>query len=1134
MSCNYVCYHLHTEDSLLDSCTNYKDYIDYANSLEQKAICFTEHANIYNWYKKKQYAESKGLKYLHGIECYLTERLKNPDDPADKNIRDNYHTILIAKNYDGFIELNNLFFLSTKQDHIYYKRRLTFEEFFNISDNIIKISACVQSPLNKFRKVLENREQNIEDEMIMQRLLQHYDYYEIQYHQNTEQIEFNKYLYEASKTFNKPLIAATDTHSLNKYKAECRTILQYGKTDGAWGDEENECDLTYKSYDELVEEFKKQNSLSMDVIIEAINNTNIMANSVEEIKIDTANKYPILYGEKDEEVLWDTIHKNYQDKLDKGIISENPKYLENINEEMRVFKKIDMIGFMLFMSEIMSWARNQHIATGFARGSVAGSTVAYIINITDVDPVKWNTIFSRFANESRIEAGDIDTDWYEDDRQKVYDYIIDRFGKDKTAYILAMGTLADKSVIDVIGKAFRIKAEKTGTATIYTLDKIKEIKKEYEENKDSTIKKYPDLFYYYGGLANCVVSQSQHPAGIIVSSVNLIDSCGGFYGSDEQVILPIDMDECHDIGQIKYDILGLKSVGVIDKTYKMIGKSFPRADEVDWNDQEVYKDIAEDHTAIFQFESDYSGDCLKRLRPTSVEELSLVNACIRPSGETYRDDLLSRKIHKNPSKIIDDMLAKNLGFLVYQEDTISFLQNICGFSGSDADTVRRAIGKKKEEEVNAALPKILDGYCSKSDQPREIAEKEAKEFLDVIASSAAYQFGYNHSLSYSLLSYLMGYLKHYYPTEFCTAFLNCAKNDDDIVNGTKIATNRGCKIVLPKFRHSRGDYSCDSNTKEIFKGLSSIKYMTSQLADDLYELKDNHYNSFTELLYDILDKRRCDSRQLDVLIKIDFFSEFGDINKLLHVAERFSKLYNKKSIKKDVAANLDIAPKILAKFSDSNTETHFDEIDLDKFMESRNLTQDDLLDCVKYKYETLPDGTKNKVENDISFPKLFKKYNLTEQDKEPFATKIVYGKYDGIHNKELLEYLEKNEQVPKCKLSDRIKYQNDHLGYIEYTDQKLDKRYIVVTQLNTQYSPKFSAYCINNGQIADLKVHASRNPKDTSVKTSYREKPFKDGDILYMKTCQKKPRARKNAAGQWEEVYGEYTWWLNDYDVKNF
>lgn len=287
------------------------------------------------------------------------------------------------------------------------------------------------------------------------------------------------------------------------------------------------------------------------------------------------------------------------------------------------------------------------------------------------------------------------------------------------------------------------------------------------------------------------------------------------------------------------------------------------------------------------------------MRPTSVEELSLVNACIRPSGETYRDALLNREIHKNPSELIDNILKDNLGWLVYQEDTLAFLQQICGFSGSEADSVRRAIGKKREDEINAALPKILDGYCAKSDKPRKVAEKEAKEFLDVISSSSSYQFGKNHSIAYSLISYNMGYYRYYYPTEFCTAFMNCAKNDDDIQNGTKLALSKGCRIVAPQFRHSLGEYSCDATTKTIYKGLSSIKYMSDQIADELYALRNNQYNSFVELLDDINSKTSCNSRQLDILIKLDFFEEFGEMNKLLETVRLYDILRTAKTLKFD-------------------------------------------------------------------------------------------------------------------------------------------------------------------------------------------------------------------------------------------
>ena len=302
---NYTVLHLHTDDSMLDSATKYIDYVDRAVELGQKAICFTEHGNMYHHLKKRMYCEEKGIKYLHGIECYLTETL-------DENIRDNYHTILIAKNDEGVIELNNAIAKTTQEDHFYYKPRMSFDEFFELSNNIIKLSACLASPLWGFKKRIERLREEGQDTTILMdkyiKLLKHYDYYEIQYHNVEEQKEYNKYLYKLSKQYHKPLVMTTDTHSLNNYKAECRIVLKYGKTDGDWGDSENKFDLTYKSYDELIECVKEQDCIPYEVYLEAIENTNKIANSVEYSPIDTVVKYPILYDGKDEEkIMWDRI-----------------------------------------------------------------------------------------------------------------------------------------------------------------------------------------------------------------------------------------------------------------------------------------------------------------------------------------------------------------------------------------------------------------------------------------------------------------------------------------------------------------------------------------------------------------------------------------------------------------------------------------------------------------------------------------------------------------------------------------------------------------------------------------------------------------------------------------------------------
>lgn len=576
---NYVCYHLHTEQSLLDSCTNYKLYVDKAKELGQKAICFTEHGNIYSWLEKKMYCDKSGIKYLHGVECYLTKSLQ-------EKVRDNYHTILIAKNYDGVKEINKLCYVATQPDHFYYKPRITFDEFLNISSNVIKISACLASPLNRIRKGALEFDKNI---------LMAYDYLEIQPHINSnEQKEYNIWLVNMSNKYHISLIAGTDTHSLNQYKAECRTILQLAKKIEFTN--EDEFDLTYKSYDELVEMFRQQGVLSESVYMNAINNTNIMADSVEDFQIDTSLKYPILYGEKDEEMLWKTLQNKLKSKEDNGIIDikQHQEYVDRINEEMRVLKKIGMTGFMLFMSEMISWCWDNNIPVGFCRGSVGGSMVAYISDIIDVNPFTWHTMFARFANEYRTEVGDIDVDISPDQRHLVYDYIINRFGTEKTAYILASGTVNDKGCIDEIGRALYYRDKDSP----YTLDMVKQIKKEYEQNAEETRKKYADLFYYFDGLNGTVVSQSMHPAGIVASPINLIENYGCFVNSEGQRILYINMEEVHESGLVKYDILGLRNIQIIRDTCKLANISYPKSHEINWNDESVWHDMVQSPVGI--------------------------------------------------------------------------------------------------------------------------------------------------------------------------------------------------------------------------------------------------------------------------------------------------------------------------------------------------------------------------------------------------------------------------------------------------------------------------------------------------------------------------------------------------------
>lgn len=1130
---------------MLDSATKFQDYIDRAVQLGQTAIAFTEHGNIYQWVAKKMACDKAGIKYLHGVECYLTEQLYEYPDANDlwreaqsgrneqdakkvlaemmesgkKKVRDNYHTILIAKNYEGILEINNLVSLSNRDDHFYYKPRITFEEFLGISDNVIKISACLASPLNKM---------SVRHPMY-EKLLKHYDYLEVQAHNFGEQISYNCHLAEMSKKYGIPLIAGTDTHSIDAYKAECRSIMQLAKHI-EFADEDS-FDLTYKTYDELVEMFRIQGALPEQVFLEAIENTNRMADSVEPFELDISFKYPKLYGNaaEDKAVFEDTIRKNFQSKIDEGAIT--PEQIQNfkdaIKEECRVFDKIDMSGFMLFMSELVTWCKSNGIPIGFNRGSCGGSRVAYVTNTTDLNPETWHTVFSRFCNEDRKEIGDIDIDVSPSDRDKVYEYIINRFGQEKTAFILAIGTIKSKGCIDEICRALGVKWNKehqrdergfrkalellkdnsvtlrfgnhpdgcelyhfdeNGTLIISKqfeniprIELVKQFTKEYSKLKEENEKifqknpwvgkvnteikdlfeldeekarsQYPEVFYYYDGLLDVAISQSMHPAGIVASPITLRDHYGTFL-SEGKEILQIDMECVHEAGLVKYDILGLKNIEIIKDTYALIGKPYPKSHEINWNDDAVWNDMLRSPIGIFQFESAFAFDSLRKFKTHSIYDMSLVTACIRPSGASYRDELLQRKPHHNPSPIIDDLLKDNLGYLIYQEDTIKFLQQICGLSGSEADNVRRAIGRKQKDRLEAALPDILEGYCSKSSQPRNIAEEEAKEFLQIIEDSASYQFGYNHSIGYCMIGYLCAYLRYYYPAEFITAYLNNANNEDDIKNGSALAELYGIQIVPPRYGISKDRYVYDKDRHVIAKGINSIKYMNSTVANELYGLaKRSDPKTFMSLLTLMNNETSIDTRQRDILIKIDFFVDFGNVTELSRIASVFAFFKNgtAKKVQKDKISG-------------------------------------QMLDVVS-KYAT--DKNKNGTEA--------KSFTITD----------MAGLLDEC------EDVIKSLHLPDLDLKCKIQNQIELMGYIDLTtNKKEDRRKLLITDVFPLSSKKDNTiwgYAVQTRSVGSGK--ASRLTIRSSV---YAKAPIKRFDIIYAKELE------KNRSGYW---------YLLDYDL---
>lgn len=1078
---NYVKYHIHDDYSntngYMDSCSKFDDYIKLARAEGDKAIAFSNHGNIYDWVKRKISCDGnpkKGIrriKYIHGVETYLC---KNFDD----KIRGG-HIGLYARNLDGIHELNILVGKSTLKDgHFYYNPRISLEELMSTSDNIIVTTACLASPLNKWQDTDELLDWIIKNK--------HRCFLEIQYHDIKDQIEYNKKLYEWHKLYGIPLIAGTDTHSADEYKAKCRLILQKSKNANQGLNYEDNLDLTWKTYNELVECFKKQNSLPMDVVLEAIENTNVLADMVEDFELDRSFKYPTLYGEDADIKLKECIDRNLKFKLENNIIDANriDEYNIKLKEEYDTFVKQGMCSFMLFMSELMQWCRDNKIYSSFCRGSVGGSVVAYIIDIIDVDPLVWNTVFSRFCNADRISLGDIDADFSPSDRQRVYDYIINRFGVDNVAYILTLNTEQDRGTIDVLAKGLDYKdlnlvkeiknqydnifkdyskiimaevnleelEDKTSGSPSFDdhelylrainnkekLKQTKQLKKQWDELKNNN----KDLFYYFDGIKGTIVSKGIHAAGMIGSPITLKDNLGIYY-KDGDVNIPVSfcsMKAVDYLNYVKFDILGLKTIGIIQDTYKLIGENWRFSHEIDWKDKKVWNDMNRINIGIFQFEgSDYAGDLLKQYECKAINDMSLVNASLRPSGKSYRDRLINREFNKNPSEQIDELLKDNNGFLVFQEDTIKFLTDICGFSGSLADTTRRAIGKKDKELLAEQLPKILKGYCDKSNKPKDIAEREAKEFIQIVEDSSEYQFGLNHSTGYSMNGYVCAMLRCYHPLEFITSYMNWNNTDEGIVKSIELANAYGIKIKPPKFRYSKSEYFMDKKTNSIYKGVNSIKFLNESVANYLYSLRENKYKTFTDLLMDL--QGHINSRQLNILISLDFFSEFGKSAKLMKTYENFQNIYGKKQLSKD------------------------------KF-----------------------------------FGDIYEKY----------ASKVTAKKYMYDDVVPLLYALEKKVENKELPIVDRIRCWYNNVGNCNLTDKNYTRE-VVILDIDNKYATKIRCYCINNSHDTWIKIG----------KKAYKNNPIEVGDLVYLDEMAQKEKKRKTDNG-WEGT-GEYELWCNSY-----
>lgn len=924
---NYTILHLHTDLSTattnIDSVTKSEDYIKRASELGMKAIAFTEHGNILNWAKKKENCEKYGLKYIHGIEAYLTETL-------DEKIRDNYHCCLYAKNYDGVKELNKLISKSfnRKDNHFYYTPRITLDELEQTSDNIIITSACLGGIFGKADKYIQDR--------YLKFFIKNKNrcYLEIQHHLDEKQVKLNQKLFKLAKENDLNLTVGTDTHALNEVHAKGRKILQQAKKINF--SDEDKWDITFKTYDELIDMYQRQNAIPMNEVLKALENTNKIANSIETFDINREYKYPKLW-DNPEELLKEKINKGIKEKGLNKLDNFETEYLPRIKEELKTYKHNKAIDFLLLDEDIKSYARQNNRLPGYSRGSVSGSLVAYIIGLTDMDSIKHKLNFQRFMNVERVSLADIDTDWDKDDRKFIKEYIYNKEGL-YCADIITFNTVALKGSIRDVGRALEI-----------PLSEINEICDNIENKEEEYRALYPQLFEYVDIINGTIVSVGTHPCGLVCSPEPLDENMGLMSLSTcDYPVTMLNMKEIDSQNYVKLDLLALDNITLINKTCELLGIKRLNPNNVP-DDEKVWKSIRDNTLGIFQWEgtgenyikdlfSDETIANVKKYNPNFkyIDLFSVGNGAIRPAGASYREQLSKGIFKDNGHKALNEFLSPTLGYLVYQEQIIEFLNKFCGFSMGEADIVRRGFAKKTGTEQY--IPKIKEGFTKTMKDEYGLSEEESNkiivDFLKVIYDASSYLFSLNHSQAYSYIGYICGYLRYYYPLEFLTTMFNIYEGDIDKTKKiVDYAEKLNINLKNPKFRYSKGEYFMDKETNSIYKGLSSIKFISKNAGEILYNLKDNKYDSFIDLLINIGNK--INSKNINILIRLDFYSEFGTIPKLLKVHELYQTFFGKKQISKEKYPNLN---KIFSKFAIKESEKQFkfnNTLPMLRYMESK-------------------------------------------------------------------------------------------------------------------------------------------------------------------------------------------------------
>ena len=899
--------HVHSHYSLLDGLPKIDEILDYVKELGMDSVALTDHGVLYGAVEFFKKAKQKGVKPIIGAEMYMAfERMQQKRPNIDDK---RYHLVLLVKNEEGYKNLVKLITLSHLEG-FYYKPRIDEETLAEYSSGLICLSGCIQGKIPKL--ILSKKFEEAE------KLAQKYQeifgpdnfYLEIQNHPNSPDYQkSNQGLITLSKKLAIPLVATNDIHYLKPEDAEAQDILMLINTGANLNDPER---LTMKSDDFSMRSPEEMTRLFKNTP-QAIENTQKIAElcNFEFVLGKTQLPYfEVPEGKTPEDYLKELCYQGLEKRLQPTHhpLTHHPtlnrkEVIDRLEYELSVIKQTGFASYFLIVQDFVNWAKENRIIVGPGRGSVGGSLVAYLLNITNVNPLKYDLLFERFLHLERS-AGlpDIDLDFTDRRRDEVINYVAEKYGRDKVAQIITFGTMAARAAVRDVGRALgysyifcdRIaKMIPFGFNLDQTLSRVSEFHQIYETDEEA--KKLIDFAKKLEGVAR---HASTHACGVVISRQPLTNLVPLQHPTqnDKTIITQYEMYSIEDLGLLKMDLLGLKNLTIIEDTlariYKVQGKSL-NIEKVPFDDKKTFKLLREANTTgVFQLESDGCKRYLKQLKPTEFEDITTMVALYRPGPMQLIPEYIQRKHKKKKIEYLHPklkpILEKTYGLPVYQESLMKIAQELAGFSLSEADVLRKAIGKKIKSLLLKQKEKMIQGMLMNNDIKKEIAQK----IWEWILPFASYGFNRAHSVAYATIAYQTAYLKAYYPVEFMAALLTSEKADvERIAVLIEECKKMGIEVLAPNVNESIRNFTVIPKENKIRFGLLAIKNVGQNVVEAIIQEKKalGPFQSIDDFLGRVSSKD-LNKKSLESLIKTGVFDEFAERNQLLSNLERLLEI----------------------------------------------------------------------------------------------------------------------------------------------------------------------------------------------------------------------------------------------------